>query len=270
MACLGILFLTLQCTFPALADSWDPQRRGTVTVTTSYVTGSGDSQQRVPVGDVELSLYRIAGVEVREGQVIYVPSPGMESFEEILNGGLVEGGNAEVAGQMSEHENLASLLYGSAQRTSMEGKAVFANLETGMYLVKQTAERSGYYTMKPFLIPVPMMEENGDGWTYLIDARPKIEKHSGDGRPPGGGDPPGGGGNPPGGGTPPTRAPETVPPFTSAPEAPEPPAPTEAGRLPQTGMRRLPVILCATGGFILLGGGWVMRRRDRKQREDGV
>ncbi|MEW4411835.1 SpaA isopeptide-forming pilin-related protein [Clostridium sp. AN503] len=263
-AWLGVLFLALQSAFPALADSWDPQRRGIAAITTSYVTGSGDSQKRVPVPGVELSLYRIAGVEIRDGQVFYVPSPGLEAFEEILNSGFTEGGNAEAAGQIDESGNLSALLYGSAQKTDADGKAVFAELEAGMYLAKQTAAKNGYYTMKPFLIPVPMMEEDGSGWNYKIEARPKIERHTG-GNTPDGGDHPGGGGDRPT----PTTAPETVPPFTAVPDPLEPLVPVEMiERLPQTGMRRLPVILCAVGGFILIGGGWVMRRRDRQQRED--
>ena len=261
LAWLGVLLLTLQGALPALAASWDPQRRGTVTMTMSYVTGSGDSQKRVPVPGVELSFYRIAGAEVRDGQVAYVPSPGLEAFDKVLNNGLTEGGNSETAGQIDGSGNLDALLYGSAQKTDAEGKAVFAELEAGMYLVKQTAAKSGYYTMEPFLIPVPMMEADGSGWKYAIEARPKIERHTGGDRP-GGGDHPGGGGDRPT----PTTAPETVPPFTEA----EPTAPPETiERLPQTGMRRLPVVLCAVGGLILIGGGFVMRRRERQQREDG-
>lgn len=264
LAWLGILILTLQGTFPAWADSWDAQRRGSITITTSYITGSGDNQTRVPVAGVELSLYRIAAADVQAGQIVYLPSPGLESFEKLINSGFTEGGNVEAAEQISRTENLGALICGNPQLTGADGKAVFADLENGMYLVKQTADKKGYYTMKSFLIPVPMMEEDGTGWSYTIEARPKIERHSEGGNPPDGGGSNGGGGNPPP--SPTTAPPETVPPFTEQPEAP----PVEQiERLPQTGMRRLPVMLCAMGGFILIGGGWVMRCRDRKRESDG-
>lgn len=265
LAWLGILILTLQGTFPAWADSWDAQRRGSITITTSYITGSGDNQTRVPVAGVELSLYRIAAVDVQAGQIVYLPSPGLESFEKLINSGFTEGGNVEAAEAISKADNLEALLCGSAQITGADGKAEFADLKNGMYLVKQTAAKKGYYTMTPFLIPVPMMEEDGTGWNYTIEARPKIERHSDGGNPPdgGGGGSNGGGGNPPP--SPTTAPPETVPPFTETPEVP----PTEQiERLPQTGMRRLPVILCAMGGFVLIGGGWVMQRRDRRRETD--
>lgn len=260
---LEILILILQCTFPVLAASWNPQRRGTVSITTSYVTGSGDSQKQVPVPGVELSLYRIAGAQLQEGQIAYLPSAGLERFGELINSGFMEGGNTEVAEQISKTDNLETLLCGSAQITGADGKAVFADLEIGMYLVKQTAAKKGYYTMTPFLIPVPMMEEGGTGWNYIIEARPKIERHSDGGNPPdgGGGGSDGGGGNPPP--SPTAALQETIPPFTEQPPV------EQIERLPQTGMHRLPVILCAMGGFILIGGGWVMQRRDRRRERDG-
>lgn len=262
LAGLGVLLLTLQGTFPAMADTWDMQRRGSITLTTSYAKGSGDSQTWVPVPGVELSLYRVAAAQTKDGQVVYVPSQGLEEFEESINSGLSKEDNTDIAGRIGDHAALDKLIYGTAQKTSAEGKAIFADVETGMYLVKQTAEKSGYYTMKSFLIPVPMMEEDGGGWNYTIEARPKMERHTGGDNPGGGGHSGGGGG---GGGTPPATIPETVPETI-----PQPDTPAETlKRLPQTGMRRLPVMICAVGGLILISGGWVMRRRDRQQEKDG-
>lgn len=55
--------------------------------------------------------------------------------------------------------------------TDEDGLAVFTGIETGAYLVVQTGHAEGFTTCSPFIIALPIIEE--DGPVYDIDASPK-------------------------------------------------------------------------------------------------
>lgn len=263
MACLSVLLLAVSGVFPAWAEAWDAQRQGTVMVNTSYVTGSGDGQKRNPVNNVEVSLYQMASAGMEAGWLLYEPQPGLEQYREFFNSGFSGEDNAARAKELSDFSGLESFRAGEAAKTDEAGNVSFAGLKPGMYLVVQTAERSGFYKMGPFLVPVPSQADEG-GWTHTVEARPKLEKKPGGNH--------GGGG---GGGTTPTP-----PADSTAPEFPgeiSPGGPPEGGtgtgdtfpeeRLPQTGMRRFPVLVCVFAGLMCFGGGWFLGRKDKSRKQ---
>lgn len=61
--------------------------------------------------------------------------------------------------------------------TDKQGKAVFSQLKTGLYLViSSNANQNGTeYCSAPFLISVPEQASDGTAWTYAVTANPKSE-----------------------------------------------------------------------------------------------
>jgi len=53
------------------------------------------------------------------------------------------------------------------------GKAEFTDVEPGLYLLVQEQAAQGYYTVNPFLVSIPLLE-NGV-YIYDVDATPKME-----------------------------------------------------------------------------------------------
>lgn len=259
IACLGALLLVLTGAFPVWADSWDESRLGSLTVNTSYVTGSGDSQVRNPVKNVEISLYQVAKTGMDDQFVTYIPRQGLESYEAFFNSGFSGEDNFAAAAELSKWENLETYQVQEAVKTNDSGKAFFANLEPGMYLVLQTAKRTGFYNMEAFLAAVPSMKVDGSGWEYQVEARPKIEKEPDSHKPGGGGGNSGGGG---GDSTPPKEPTASV-----VPEIPEEsftdntPEDFPDGKLPQTGMHRSWMLAFLCVGAACIGVGWRQGRR---------
>lgn len=60
--------------------------------------------------------------------------------------------------------------------TGEDGVTTISNLPKGYYLVVETTTPNNYVASAPFFISVPMTNNNGDGWTYKINAMPKNEK----------------------------------------------------------------------------------------------
>ena len=59
-------------------------------------------------------------------------------------------------------------------RLGENGCAVFAELKMGVYLVSQPSVAAGYRKMHPFLVSIPMLQD--EVWNYDICAYPKTEK----------------------------------------------------------------------------------------------
>ena len=105
-----------------------------------------------------------------------------------------------------------------------DGKAVFADLETGLYLVIQEEASQGLSPINPFLISLPRWEDNR--YVYDLVAQPKV-------------------------------SPEPLP--TLPPETPEtdPTKPTDP-KLPQTGQLNWPVPVMTMAGLALFSLGWYL------------
>lgn len=175
----------------------DLDRQGSIVINTGHVSG----ETRNPVSGVEVSIYQIAAAGVENGQLIYVPSEGFEGSAEQLNSGLSGEDNSALAKVLAQTAGLEACRVGDAGITDADGNVRFDSLSCGMYLAVQTKAHSGYYTMDPFLIPVPMISEN-EGislWLYEVTAMPKFERKTSGGGGHSGGGGGGGGGTTPGG-----------------------------------------------------------------------
>lgn len=139
--------------------------------------------------------------------------------------------SAETAGEAAQYAQSHGLS-GTMAQIGSDGKAVFSDLERGVYLVVQQEAAPGYYKAAPFLVSIPM-EENGV-WRYDVDADPKIKAQEESGTqstPPSSSDEPGEG------------------------IAKQPPLPA----LPQTGQLNWPVPVMAALGLLLFSAGWLLR-----------
>ena len=57
--------------------------------------------------------------------------------------------------------------------TNSKGKVIFEGLGLGLYLIEQTNKVDGYSKIEPFLMYIPVNENNG--WIYEVDAEPKVD-----------------------------------------------------------------------------------------------
>lgn len=105
--------------------------------------------------------------------------------------------------------------------TDAEGRVGFSGLSCGLYAVTLLGGPKGYELASPFLVTLP--QENGDGWTYDVDATPK--------------------------------------PVMTHAEARQTPPARPAKRLPQTGQLWWPVLFLAFAGCALFAAGWHRGRR---------
>ena len=136
--------------------------------------------------------------------------------------------DAEFAQKLSDFAS-GKKITGITQNVQSNGTAVFENLSVGLYLVVQQITAEGYDAVSPFVVTIPA--EQKDGWSYDVDASPKM-------------------------GT--VRAEPTV---TQAPSQPSEP------RLPQTGQLNWPIPLLAAAGLVLMLIGWCMYRSGKEQND---
>ncbi|MDO5423397.1 MAG: SpaA isopeptide-forming pilin-related protein [Eubacteriales bacterium] len=210
-----LLALCLLCGVSAAACAHevpDEDRKGTVTVEMKY-NGSAVS------GGV-LTAYRVGEIQEDDGDYSFVKTDAMEGF----TGSYEEIDSAELAGAVAafvQKEKISAYSIAGNQN----GKAVFSNLELGLYLIAQTESSDGYEPLTPFLVSVPM-NENGT-YLYEINAEGKVE-------------------------------------LTSTTKPTEPTEPTEPKKpkeptLPQTGQLNWPVPVLAILGMALFLAGWALR-----------
>ena len=211
LAVLGVLLLLCTMVLLSCAEYWNPDDTGSITV--SFGT------QDKPVTGGNLVLYRVAEV-VRDDADLkfsYLSAFAFcsQSLEDVSSTKLT----AELANIVLRDKPTPQA---TAQNT--EGKIVFRDLPTGLYLLMQTTPAKGYYVINPFLVTIPI---TADGeYRYDVEASSKM-----------------------------ALEPE---------ETTTPPPPTWPGsNIPQTGQLKWPVPVLAAAGLALLSLGMVLRRKER-------
>ena len=184
----------------------DENRKGTVTVEMEY-----DGKA---VAGGTLTAYRVGQIQEYDGNYSFAETDAMAAFtgsyEDVASAELAESIAAFVEGnQLSA--------YGTAK--NQNGKAVFTDLELGLYLIVQTEASEGYEPLKPFLVAVPMNE--GGHYVYEVSAEGKFQLHQ--------------------------KLKPTTPTTPSEPT------------LPQTGQLKWPIPVLVVLGLSLFSAGWVLR-----------
>lgn len=189
----------------------DEDKKGTVTVEMKY--------DGTAVQGGTLTAYKVGEVKEDDGNYSFVKTAAMEGFA----GSYEDIGSAELAEAVAafvEQEKISAC----ATAENENGKAVFSDMELGLYLIVQTTKSDGYEAMNAFLVSVPM---NEDGcYVYEVNAEGKFQL--------------------------------TKEPTPTTPDKPKDPT------LPQTGQLNWPVPLLAVLGMCLFAAGWALRFGRRK------
>ncbi len=211
-----LLVLCLLCMAPVAAYAHevpDESRKGTITVEMKYeghaVTGG------------TLTAYRVGEIQESDGNYSFGKTDAMKgfagSYEDIESADLAESIAAFV-----EKEQISA--YAMAQ--NQNGKAVFSDVDLGLYLIVQSETSEGYEALNPFLVAVPMNE--GGHYVYEITAEGKFQ-------------------------------------FQQNPKPVTPDDPTDP-TLPQTGQLNWPIPILAVLGMCLFSTGWALRFGRKKNR----
>lgn len=188
----------------------DPDRRGSITVTVK------DTETKKPVSGGSLELYQVADVRVDDWNFTFRYT---EEFSDCKLE-LVDVQSAELAEGLAEYV-VSKKMSGREVRVGENGKAVFSNLDPGLYLIMQPSAAKGYFELNPFLVTIPFNEEGK--LLYDVNASPKAGTAG--------------------------RLPESV--------KPEKPG---GSKLPQTGQLWWPVPLLAVAGIFFALLGWMVKR----------
>ncbi len=220
-----LMCILLLCGLHMTLYAQEPQEiKGKITVKMKYdgkaVTGGA------------LTVYRVGEAAEENGDFTFFKTADMGDFSEEFDD-ISDPKLAQDVAAFVQSKNLSA--YAAAK--NQEGKAVFTNLDLGLYLVVQTESSEGYEPLKPFMFSVPM---NIDGhYTYEINAEGKIQVPQGQ--------------NP--------SAPfdPNAPSDPSTPGDPNAPLKPTEETLPQTGQRNLPIPMLAASGLLLFTVGWLLR-----------
>ncbi len=159
--CLPVLADTV----PALED-----RTGSMTIHCEYKKDNSSTN----IDGMELSITRVASVNVDPSVPYYYTllSDYAESNITFENMTASESNDAaKVLADLQDQKGIS----GTKDVTDGDGNVSFADLDLGMYLVRQTG-KSGtaveYTTIDPFLVMVPSIDDNEE-WVYEVSAIPK-------------------------------------------------------------------------------------------------
>lgn len=163
-ALLLAVALAAACAAPAFAAataaSIELTRKGSITVTLR------DSESGSAVSGGKLTLYQVASISRQNGNLSYDYTNGFENCGVSL-GDLSE---SDLARTLDDKRPADSK--GETLTVDTDGKAVFSRLPLGLYLVVQSTASTGYEKINPFLVSVPLVEE--DTYLYDVDALPKV------------------------------------------------------------------------------------------------
>lgn len=158
---LLIVFALLFCNVTAFAhDVPDMERTGSISVTMKM------GETVVPGG--ALTVYRVGEIHEDDGNYDFQLTGDFVSSDVSLD----DIQSPETAASLATYAK-GNEISGIIKKVDDNGKAVFSELQLGLYLVVQNKAASGYKKAKPFLVSVPAVE---DGlYVYDVDASPKVE-----------------------------------------------------------------------------------------------
>lgn len=217
-AFLAAMALLLTLSVPAMAAAVDMEQLGSVSVTLKYLGQ--------PVSGGSLTLHKVGDLVWQEDHYIYTLTEGFADSSISL-----DALDSAVAQELAAYA-IGNELPGTKVEIDAEGRAAFADVSVGLYLMVQEDAAEGFSPVQPFLVTVPV-SENGV-YVYNVDATPKLSLV-------------------------PEETEPTTPPTTTPP--------TEPGdKLPQTGQMNWPVPLLAIGGIFLFLFGLILNRSGRRKQ----
>ncbi len=222
------------------ADGPDMNETGSISIT--FI----DSTTNDPVPGGTVTLYHIAELSYSDMEYSYVYT---EAFADCtLSLDDLEANS--LASSLSAYAT-TNIISGDLATADANGVCTFDELPLGLYLAVQSQAASGYYAVQPFLITVPMTDE--DGYVYDVDATPKMQGV--------------------------TQIPESSTPESSTPESSSTPSTDDSSsrnpnagvggvedeNLPQTGQLNWPIPVLAGAGVLLFFLGWALTFSRKKK-----
>ena len=136
-----------------------------------YVTPTSVEVHHIVVTGAEFTIYKVGNIYVEGANVKYkltdAFAPSGLSLTEIESEDLAE--------QLAKYA-VENKIEGEKAIAARDGTVRFEDLDTGLYLLVQTATHPAYLPVCPFLVSVPMTADNGKDWLYQIEASPKAQK----------------------------------------------------------------------------------------------
>ena len=148
--------------------SVDFDKTGSITVALQ-----DSSSNNTTISGVRLTLYKIANISIENSNLRY-------SFTaEFTNsgGGLEDMDTQGLAEHLANYAN-KNKISGMTQKVLDNGSITFDDLSLGLYLVVQEGSESSYYPINPFLVSLPMSNEENADWIYNVEANPKVQLKS--------------------------------------------------------------------------------------------
>ncbi len=136
----------------------DLNRKGSVTVRMHY--------ENTSVSGGKLTLYRVARVDDTDQNYTFQLTGGFIEY----TGYITDFDSTDSIESMEKYIE-ANNITGITASIDRDGKAVFDNLEIGLYFVIQSEAASGYYPAQSFFVSFPVKE--GDSYIYDVNATPK-------------------------------------------------------------------------------------------------
>lgn len=169
MLVMTLFFAAFQTTFAVSASSpIDVDKKCSLTVT--YQSGE------TAYANQEIQLYRVAEVNA---DCRFSPTSAFEACHMELNGITSQTQWNTVTETFAAHITADSITPDSLTKTDTDGKAVFQNLPTGLYLVREVriTEPNAVKVFHNFMVCLPHSDANGD-WVYDVAATPKFEEYA--------------------------------------------------------------------------------------------
>lgn len=159
---LGIV-LAFCALVPAVAHAEVVDTTKTGSITATFL--DPDTGKAVAGGEVE--IYQVARVQKDNADLSFVFTDAWAGCGVSL-GDLTDG---ELANKLFAAKPAGATALGKATAGS-DGVVRFNGLELGVYLVVQTQAATGYKSIEPFVVSVPLQQ--GESWLYNVDATPKM------------------------------------------------------------------------------------------------
>lgn len=217
-----------------------PDMTETGSISISFI----DSTSNEPVSGGTVTLYHIAELSCSDSVYSYVYTEDFAGCDLSLDDLEANG----LPSSLSAYAT-ANNISGDSVTADTNGICIFDELPLGIYLAVQSQAASGYYAVQPFIITIPMTDENG--YVYDVDATPKMQGVNQ---------------------IPESSVPESSTPESSTPESSSSPSNDDSstrdpnadvggvndGNLPQTGQLNWPIPVLAGAGVLLFFLGWAL------------
>ena len=148
----------------------DISRIGSISITMTDPV----KKEAVPGGN--LILYKVGEVHVDDANYSWVLSSDFAGS----GADLSDLESEELTAKLADYAAKESITPIQTAEIDENGKAVVKDLPVALYLIIQTESALGYKAVMPFLVTIPM-GNNEEGWVYDVDASPKVELEAGTG-----------------------------------------------------------------------------------------